>query len=230
MPSALVSAQIAAQAQLRELVAGGVIAAWTALPDYNEDDVELWLARVLPLIAAATRQSITLADAYVARALGRRPLGIDPVPVAAAARSGATPAEVYRRPFVTVWTALSRGVDRQAAIQAGGARAVSTARADVQLAQRAALVEIQRADPKIRGYRRRADPGACKFCAKIDGAFVKSATAMALHNGCGCALEPSLTASKASPIPDGVAVREHGEMGAYLGDPSHDFTSAADLS
>jgi len=32
-----------------------------------------------------------------------------------------------------------------------------------------------------------------------------------------------------SPVPEGVAVREHGEMGPVIGDPEHDFTSESDL-
>ena len=43
---------------------------------------------------------------------------------------------------------------------------------------------------KIIGWQRAADAEACPFCEMIDGAFVKTADAMALHNGCNCGLEP----------------------------------------
>lgn len=42
----------------------------------------------------------------------------------------------------------------------------------------------------IVGWQRVADPGACDFCASVDGAFVKSGAALPLHDGCGCGLEP----------------------------------------
>jgi hypothetical protein len=52
---------------------------------------------------------------------------------------------------------------------------------------------------------------------------------MPLHNHCGCSLEPVLDDVTPTPLPEGVAVHEHGELGLVLGDPAHDFTSAADV-
>ena len=60
-------------------------------------------------------------------------------------------------------------------------------------------------------------------------AFVKSANAMALHNHCGCGLEAVFYDVEVPPLPDGVAVHQHGELGAVLGDPAHSFASLADL-
>ena len=224
MASRLADAHIELQRRLRALAARGVTNAWRRLPGYNDRDVDQFLSLVLPLMDAAQRQSILLTDAYLARALGRRPVGVDAARVIASLRGGMSPAEVYRRPFVTVWTALSNDVALDQAIAAGLARATSTAAMDVQLAHRGGMQAAQDADPRIRGWRRAADAGACAFCSMIDGAFVKSADAMPLHNHCGCGLEPLEDFPAVSPLPDGVAVREHGELGPMLGDPSHDFT------
>lgn len=228
MTSALTRAHLEAQARLRRLAMRGVAQAWTALPAYDEQNVPDFLAAVLPLAAASQRQAALLADAYIARILERQPLGIDPDAVAGAAvRAGADPAEVYRRPFVTVWTALGSGTMYEQAVHAGLARAVKTAETDVQLTQRATLAEVQARDSRIGGWTRVANAGACAFCSEIDGAFVKNADAMPLHPGCGCTLEPADPAPETA-APSDVAVHEHGELGPTLADPAHHFTSALD--
>ncbi len=229
MPSRLVDAHLTAQERLRALATRGVTNAWRRLPGIDEEHVPPFLTVVLPLVTAAQRQSILLTDAYLARALDRPPLGVDATAVIASLRRDTTPDQVYRRPFVTVWTALSKGTPFEQAIAAGLVRAAATAAMDVQLAHRGALQAAQDLDPRIRGYRRVADASACTYCSALDGAFVKNADAMALHNGCGCGLEPVDEEPDTSPLPDGVAVHEHGELGPMLGDPTHDFTSQSDL-
>lgn len=224
--SALAQAHILGQQRLRALVSTAVGTAWRSLPAYDEADIDPFLARTVPLVLAGQRQSVALTEAYLARSLGRAPLGLDPdTIIGPAIRSGATPEEVYRRPFVTVWTALKAGTQFQDAVEAGFARATSTAEMDIQLAARGTFAAAQRADDTIRGYRRVADGGACEFCVAIDGAFVKTADAMPLHNRCGCGLDPIVDeAVHATPAPESVAVHEHGELGPVLTDPSHAFT------
>lgn len=230
MPSALVRAHILGEQRLRRLVVGGVERAWRGLPAYNEADVEPWLLRVLPLVAAGQRQSVALTDAYLARSLERQPHGVNADRLIAGVRKGVSPEEVYRRPFVTLWKALADGKGFAAGSAAALARASETAAMDIQLAARATFNEIGEADEAIFGYQRVADGDACEFCLAVDGAYVKSGDAMALHNNCGCSLEP-LTAPhpRAAKLPNGVAVHEHGELGPMLGSPDHDFTSLADI-
>ncbi len=222
-----VDLHIAVQARLRKAVAAGVAAAWTALPAYYEADVPVFLRTAVPIVLAGQRQSAAITDAYIARALERQPLGIDPSLVTgAAARNGVDPLEVYRRPFVTVWTALKTGSDYRDAVDAGLARAVTMAASDVQLAARATFQQIQEQDQSIYGYARTADPDACEFCQLVDGAYVKSADAMPLHNNCGCSLEPLTSPHpRAAVLPSGVAVHEHGELGPVLADPAQTFTT-----
>lgn len=242
--SGLTNAHIASQSRLRAIVEQLVTTAWTTLPAYNEPDVDPFLAQVVPVVLAAQRQSAALTDAYLARALERQPLGIPAALVTGAAlRAGSQPQDVYRRPFVTVWTALAAGAQWQDATAAGLARAQSMAAMDVQLASRATFAQVQERDTTIFGYQRRADPGACPFCVLVDGAYVKSADAMPLHNRCGCSLEPLTGAHRlAVELPDGtrirdfqggpltstpppaqVAVEQHGELGPLLVDPSQHF-------
>lgn len=223
-----VDAQITAQARLRAITARAAVNAWDALPNHDEEGVAPFLAVVVPIILAAQRWSITLSDAYVARALRRRPLGIDPTPVIAGLRGATTPEEVYRRPFVTTWSGLRDGKPFEEAVGAGRARVESSVELDVQMAHRAGLQAVQAADARIRGWARRADPGACEFCRLINGAKVLHADAMPLHNRCGCGLEPLTVLVEADPLPAGVAVHDHGEYGPTLGDPSHDHLAPAE--
>ena len=97
---------------------------------------------------------------------------------------------------------------------------------DVQLASRATFAAIQDADKTIFGFQRVADGDACAYCRMIDGAYVKRADAMALHNYCGCTLEPLTEPHpSAARLPSGVAVHEHSELGPVLTAPEHVFTT-----
>lgn len=229
MASALAHSHIEAERRLRNLITGGVERIWRDLPGHDRADIDRWLSQVLPVIDAGRRASTALTDGYLARALERAPLGIDPDVLEI--RKGTDLATAYERPFVTVWSALGAGSLYEDAVSSGLARAKEMASFDVQAAMRATAGAVNEADPNVYGFERVADGSACAFCLEIDGAYVKSGDAMSLHPGCGCGLEP-LTAphSRAAKPPSGVAVHEHGEMGAYLGSPDHAFTGPAALT
>lgn len=229
MPSRLSDAHIEAQARLRAAAAAGVAGAWVALDSWDRENIDEFLVAALPVVLAAQRTSVALTEAYIARFLDRQPIGLNPEPLlGAAVRGGVRPSEVYARPFVTLWSGLRDGRSFQDAFAAAGARARASAAVDVQLSMRATAGAVQGADRAIHGYRRVADASACKFCREVDGAFVKSATAMPLHNHCGCGLEPvTEAADHTTELPPGVAVHEHGELGPVLTDPAHDFTTEA---
>lgn len=201
---------------------------WRDLPGYDRPNLEEWLSRVIPVALSAQRQSVSLTEGYLARALGRRPLGLDPAGlIGSAVRNGTSSEEEWRRPFVATWTALGKGVEYEDAVAAGLSRALGTAAMDPQLSMRATFSAVQSVDPRISGYQRVADGGACAFCSEVDGAVVRSADAMPLHNNCGCGLEPIIAAETPpapTPPPPTVAVSQHGELGPVLHDPAHEFT------
>lgn len=223
---------------------------WRALPGYDRENIDEWLTAVVPVVLAGQRSSVALTEAFLAGHMDRQPLGVNADElIGAAVRNGVEPSEVYQRPFVTLWSALSEGAPYEAAAAMALARAQSTAAMDIQLSMRATAGAVQDADPGIYGYQRVANPGACAFCSEVDGAYVKSADAMPLHNHCGCGLEPlpdRIAHADAKYLPDGtqirkyqhgplldtptpptVAVHEHGELGAVLASPDHNFTTAA---
>lgn len=236
LASRLAETHIELQARLRALIGRAVGQAWDGLGSYDRADIDRWLAQAVPLVTTGQRQSVALTNAYIARSLERRPLGIDMAAlIGPGVRNGAPPEEVYTRPFVNVWTALGNGGQWTDAVAAGRARAVSTAAMDMQLSMRGAANAVQEADATIIGYERVADGGACAFCQEVDTAFVKSADAMALHNNCGCGLEPVTFESRGQRTGlqgqhgrQNVAIHEHGELGPVLTDPTQNFTTAAE--
>lgn len=218
MADALTAAYRTSLARVRGLVSGAVDRAWVRLGSYNEPDVPRFLAAAVPVVSAAQRHTASLTVAYLARAAKVRPPAIDTSALTGAPlRNGAAPDEVYRRPFVTVWTALAAGTAWAAAVEAGRARAVATAETDMQLATRATAGAVGNSEDSIVGYRRVVSGEACELCASVAGAFLSDANVMPLHPGCSCTLEPVIGhAPQLDSEPEGVIVHDHGELGPTL--------------
>jgi hypothetical protein len=148
---------------------------------------------------------------------------------------------VYRRPFVTVWTALGVGREWERAVGEGLARLTSTAQTDVQLAMRNTLRAVGEADDLILGYQRVPDAGACNFCLLVSGQRYRTGDLMPIHNHCGCGVDVITTINRHEfsgkptndltipPDAPPVEVREHGELGPVLVNADHDFTTEGDL-
>jgi len=236
VPSQLAVAHKRLQNQLQVVVANAVAEIWARLGSYNEADVPRFMDEALPLIAAGQAQSAALTAAFIARALRVPAFGIDPARVTGAAvRAGTPPDVVYRRAFIQTWHDLGQGKPFQDAVDTGQARVRSSANMDIALAQRESFQVAQDDTDGIYGYQRVASDGACEFCQAVSGAYVKSASAMPLHNNCGCSLEPLTRAHpKAAWLPDGThitddyAVHDHGELGPVLTNPSDEFMTESE--
>lgn len=231
MATALAERHIVLHARLRDRVEQTAGQMWQRLGSYNEPDVERWLAQVVPLIHAGQSQAVTLTDAYLARALDRQPVGLDPQTVIDAARNGVPATEVYRRPFVDVWGGLKDGKQWQEAVALGLERATSAAAMDMQLAMRTAARDIGESDSAIRGYMRVPDAGACDFCQLVAEQTYSTGDLLPVHNRCGCGVEPITDGPIIRKAPTGasskdlsVAVHDHGELGPVLADAADNFT------
>lgn len=238
--SALTDAQIEHQRRIRQRIASVVAEAWRRLGRWDEEDVDRWLAIVVPLVLASQRASATLTNAFLARAVGRAPLALPPGLVAGAAiRNGTPPEIVYRRPFVTYWGALKDGHSWEDALQMGQDRATSAAETDVQLAMRATLREVGERDDLILGYRRVPDGDACEFCRLIAGQRYTVRDLMPVHNHCGCGVDVITAANRDEftgrrendlELPPEVAIHEHGELGPVITDAHDHFTGPAAIA
>jgi hypothetical protein len=226
----LVSAHLHAQARLRQIVFTAIATIWQGLGTYNEADVERFVDAAVPIVLAGQTQAVALTEAFVVRRLGLATIGLD-----VADLTGAASGVVCRLRRSTAARSSTSGrrsardVPWEAAVHAGEARATASAEMDVQLSHRAAYGAVQQAEPRIRGYRRRANGGACSFCLLVNGAFVKSANAMPLHNRCGCGLDPVMQDVMVTSTPEGVAIHQHGELGPMLTSPDDHFTHESDI-
>ena len=233
----LADAHIRAQWALRTATEQVIARAWERQPSYDEADVAGWQQAILPVVLGSQIQSAALTNAFLAGELERPPLPLDITKLTAAAvRGGTSPAEVYRRPFVEVWTALRDGVPWADAVKRGRDRATGAAATDVQLSMRATLREVGQLDELILGYARKPDPDACDFCKLVAGRRYTVEQLLPIHTRCGCGVEVITAANRhlytgnpdndlALPAGGTVAVEEHGELGPVLVNADHAFTA-----
>lgn len=191
---ALVQAYADATVRLREALARAADATWMGLGSWREEDVPRFLDQLLPLVEGSVQAIVTMTDAYLTALLsdllGGAPIG-QGAAVAAYPRPRVSPEEVYRRPFVTTWTALSRGTLVSQAIEAGRARAVNLATTDLQLAKRDASTARLSADPRVVGFRRvLTGSKSCALCALAASQRYRKDRLLPVHPGCNCAVAP----------------------------------------
>lgn len=235
--TALAQAHIEAERRLRLIAARAIANAWQALGSYDEPDVARFLQIALPLVEAAQRQSVNLTTAYLARAIDRPAVGLDIAALIAGLRGGTAPSVVYRRPFVTVWSALADHKPYPDAVRTGMARATAAVETDVQLAMTHTLREVGSRESLILGYRRVPDATACEFCRLIAGRRYLTEDLQPVHAHCGCGVDVITDANRGDFTGnaendlaiEGVAVRQHGELGPVLVSPDHAFTGPDDL-
>lgn len=238
MSDELALAHIEAERRLRAQTAAAATAAWDRLPTYDEAEVAGFLRLVTPLVLTSQRVSATLTAAYLRRVIPNATVPELGDVVGPAVRAGATLDEVYRRPFVTVWTGLKDGTPWEKAVAAGRERLAATAEIDPQLTMRATARAIFTQTPSVVGYRRVPDPGACPLCLMASTQRYHTGDLLPIHNRCGCGIAPIIgTADPGRVIdPDLLArlkqaketgvepkVAEHGELGPVLVNASHDF-------
>lgn len=185
------NAHIDAQARIRMMVKVAIRNMWRDLGSYNEEDVQPFLDRALPLVRAAQLQSVAATEAFLTARLEVPAAGLAAEDlVGAGVRNGTPPEEVYRRPFVDVWSALADGVPWQDAVDRGMERAVSSAATDVQLSMRETARAVGEQEPGIYGFQRVADGSACDLCLIASTQRYRTEDLMPIHNNCGCGVEP----------------------------------------
>lgn len=166
------------------------------LGSWRDDDVARYLTVVGPQIDGLKQQAANLQAAYyqeVAKANGE---AFTPEPTRASdlidevLRNGPNAQEVYRRPFVEVYTALSSNKLLRTAVEQGAARASSIAETDIQLASRQAGLKQRQGNSNIVGYRRVLTGSEnCALCAIASTQRYRVNNLKPIHPGCDCGEE-----------------------------------------
>ncbi|AKY02173.1 head maturation protease [Streptomyces phage SF1] len=246
---------------LRNRVVQFVLDAFDSLGGYRDADAAVFVEHVLPTVLAAQAQMGQITDAYLSAMIADM-LGGAAAPTGVAldeALRGVDPAEVYRRPFVTTWTALSQGKAYAQAVDEGRTRLLSITETDMQLARtHAARQSMQRGGAR---YFRRAlrGPGNCALCTIASTQRYRVENLMPIHPGCNCKPEPivgnkdpgqiiderllreahdavaktvgqSDTGGRTPDYRQVIITREHGEYGPLLAVRRHEFTGPSDVS
>jgi len=108
-----------------------------------------------------------------------------------ALRNGAPGREVYRRPFVELYTALAQGKTMTEAVQLGANRISSIASTDVQLARRSAGFGVRSRNDGIVGYARTLTGREnCALCTIASTQRYTRGDLMPIHPGCDCGEMP----------------------------------------
>lgn len=166
-------------------------AKWRGLPSYRDEDIEAFIADVVPVVITGQRQVAGLTDAYLDSMF--RLAGMTPPEAAAvgAYPRGVDPNSVYRRPAVTAYTALSEGRPLGEAVLLGESRLRSLIAMDMQLARTHQANVRLRGDYRVRGYRRTLSPGEnCALCAIASTQRYTREDLMPIHSGCRCEVVP----------------------------------------
>lgn len=239
-------------------------AGFVALGSWRDDDFDRFLPFALRTVGGAKLQAARLQVAFyqqMAELAGERFIApsIDPGNYTTSAlRNGATDTEVYRRPFVEVYTALANGKQVTDAIRAGAERISSIASTDVQLARRNAGFQARSRNDRIVGYARTLTGSEnCALCYVASTQRYTKSDLLPIHPGCDCGEMPIYGTQDPGQVinelrlnathdavetrfgisdpgarePDyrKIAIREHGELGPLLTVEDQHFTGPNDI-
>lgn len=169
-------------AHLRSTTAAAVAKVWDSLDSYTDDQIEAFIRRASPAVAAGQERAFWLSVAHLQRLLGdefQADIGL------------LSTAEVdLKEPFIALGRALNAGNSIEDAIAAGRARAEAVADSGVQWASTRASQSAD-GDNRIIGWTRALDGKACDWCREVSRQIYRTAeTASFGHTRCGCSVEP----------------------------------------
>ena len=261
--AAMLAAYLAATSALRARLLGFVAASYAGQGDYRDAAAAAFVAQTVPAVQAAQQTMASLTSAYLAHMIASTAGGSSaPIGVSADVLStlrGVDPAEVYRRPYVQVWTDIAQGKDFPAAVAAGGRRAASLAATDLQMAKTKAAQVVMQHDGRVTGYRRvLVGAHSCALCVLASTRWYSRGDLSPIHPACDCAVEPLFGGAQPDEIPaaelhaivsrdlganyvsasgaqgpvnyrDIVITHDHGELGPVLGVRGQHFTGPSDI-
>lgn len=188
---------------LRTALADAVVQRFDQLTSWRDDDAEAFAAAAAGMVEGAQQAMAAITDAYLAALLSDllqedvQPVGVD-LP---ADLRGVADVDVYRRPFLQIWTDLAGGALLKAAISAGRRRAEGLATTDLQLAKtHASRTVLERQGEttgprpggrRVVGYRRvLTGRENCAMCVLASTQRYHVKDLLPIHPACDCAVAP----------------------------------------
>lgn len=186
-----------AVALVRARVLDFITRSWRGLGRWNRDDIDRFVAAIVPQVEAGQVTTAALTDAYLAQlertVLGTaaRTAGVDALSVTTEALRGVPANEVYQRSGVTVWRALKGGAPLDKAVDRGLERAVSIASTDLQLAKTHTARRVMQASGKAQFFRRSlTGVVSCGLCVVASTQRYRIGDLLPIHPACDCGVIP----------------------------------------
>jgi hypothetical protein len=261
LQAALAERYDALSASLRDRLITFVLSAFDGLGSYRDADAAEFLDRVLPVVLSAQQTMGQITDAYLSAVIAdmmggaAAPTGVQ----LAEDLRGVDPAEVYHRPFVTAYTALSQGKAYAEAVGEARTRLLSITETDLQLARTHAARQSMTRSGRAKFFRRDLrGTKNCALCVIASTQRYRVENLMPIHPGCHCKPVPipgnqdpgqiideallreahdavakgtgqSDAGGRAPDYRDVIITRQHGEYGPLLAVRRHEFTGPDDV-
>jgi hypothetical protein len=221
-----------AVADVRKRVVQFARTAWLGMPDYRDADVDRLVRLVTPVVLAGQTRAASLTVAYLQALATEAGVALPgAVDAAVTAYRGVPAVSVYRRPAVTVYTALANGVPFSEAKQQGLTRLLSLASTDIQQARnRQAAASI--AGSGFTSYSRVLSGAEdCDLCTVAADRTYYRGDLMPIHPGCDCGVTPNGFGRASDPVESTreAVVHDHGEYGPTLAWAGDNFTTQDDF-
>jgi hypothetical protein len=241
-----------------------VAGAFTNLGSWRDADFERFTKMIEPTLTGGRLQAARLQVGFYQQMAKARGEAFSSPSISASdftvpkLRNGAAAQEVYRRPFVDVYTALSQKKDMTQAIFSGANRISSIVSTDMQLARRNAGFMSRGANDNIVGYARTLTGSEnCALCYTASTQRYRRGELMPIHPGCDCGEMPIFGDQDPGQVIDdirldatheavearfgfsdpgaraidyrSIAIREHGELGPMLTVADQHFTGPGSI-
>lgn len=224
---------------LRTALVDAIVDLFDRLTSWRDDDADGFAAAAVPMVQGAQQAMAAMTDAYLAALLSDlfgedvQPVGVD----LGDNLRGVDAGEVYRRPFLQIWTDLAGGALLKAAIEAGRRRAEGLAATDLQLAKTHSSRSVLQQDAasqsrgrkRIVGYRRvLTGRENCAMCVLASTQRYHIKDLLPIHPACDCGVAPIVGREDPGQVINSVTVTE-GAQAVDTGRLGVDVFSGNDL-
>lgn len=162
---------------------------WALSPSLRDADVDRLVARIVPVVQAGQIQIARLTDAYIAQSA--RLAGVSAVSnvglgVGVVNYRGVPATEVYRRPAVETYTALSKGKPYADAAASGASRLLSIVSTDLQQSKNRQAQRSFASSGFEYTIRVLTGKENCALCVIASTQRYRKGYLMPIHPGCDC--------------------------------------------